>query len=286
MTAPLLSAVIPVWNRRHLVCEAIDSALNQRPGDVEVIVVDDASTDGTADEVERRFGSRVRLLRRPRRGGPAAARNDGVALATGTFLGFLDSDDLWLPGKLAAELAVLAKFPAAEAVITDDLDFLEGVAEPHSRFARNGLLAATGGTPRWVRDCRWLWINSWNGVATCAITIRRDVVSRLGPVLFPEDLHSLEDWEFEIHLYDRCRVVVLPEVWSWVRRFEDGTRSGRAVPGTPQTDAQKIEYQRIRLKILERTQWQNELGPDLRAELDCRRAEIIDELSSVGQVAE
>jgi glycosyltransferase involved in cell wall biosynthesis len=281
MTAPLLSAVIPVWNRRRLVCEAIESALCQRPGEVEVIVVDDASTDGTADHVERLYGTGVRLLRMPRRAGPAAARNAGVAAATGTFLAFLDSDDLWLPGKLDAELQVLDEFAGADAVITDDLSFLEGTAEPKSRFARNGLLAATEGKPRWVRDCRWLWTNSWNGVATCSITIRRSAASRVAPVLFAEDLEAFEDWEFEIRLYDRCRVVVLPEVWSWVRRFDDGTREGRAVPGTPLTRAQEIEYQRIRLKIMERAQWQNELQDDLRAELDRCRAEIIQELASV-----
>jgi len=281
MTAPLLSAVIPVWNRRLLVCEAIDSALAQRPGEVEVIVVDDASTDGTAEEVERRYGSGVRLLRMPRRRGPAAARNAGVAAATGTLLGFLDSDDLWLPGKLDAELSVMDAFPGADAVITDDLGFVEGEPAPASRFDRNGLFAATEGKPRWVDETRWLWTNSWNGAATCGITIRRSAAARIAPVLFAEDLEAFEDWEFELRLYDRCRVVVLPEVWSWVRRFDDGTRGERAMPGTPLTRAQEIEYQRIRLRIMERAEWQNELHDHLRAELERCRAEIASELARV-----
>lgn len=275
MKTPLLSAIIPVWNRRRLVCEAIDSALGQRRGEVEVIVVDDASTDGTADEVARLYGSQVRLLRMPERRGPAAARNAGVAAATGTLLGFLDSDDLWLPGKLDAELEVLDQFPGADAVITDDLGFLEGVPQPESRFAGNGLLAATDGRPRWVHDCRrWLWTNSCNGVATCAITVRRSAATRVARVLFAEDLDGFEDWEFELRLYNRCRVVVLPQVWSWVRRFDDGTREGRAVPGMPLTREQEIEYQRLRLRIMERAQWQNELPGELRTEFERCRAEI------------
>jgi glycosyltransferase involved in cell wall biosynthesis len=279
VSVPLLSVVIPVWNRRRLVCEAIDSALGQRAGDVEVIVVDDASTDGTAAAVGDRFGSRVRLLRMPRRSGPAAARNAGVRMATGTLLAFLDSDDVWLPGKLDAELRVLEQFEGAEAVITDDLSFLEGEAEATSRFAQNGLLAATEGSARWVSDCRWLWTNSWNGVATCSITMRRSAAARISPALFSEDLEAFEDWEFELRLYDRCRVVALPEVWSWVRRFDDGTRAGRAVPGKPLTREQKIRFQQYRLKVIERAEWQSDLHEELRNELERCRAEIVVDLA-------
>jgi glycosyltransferase involved in cell wall biosynthesis len=279
MSAPLLSAVIPVWNRRRLVCEAIESALSQRTGEVEVLVVDDASTDGTPDEVERCFGAKVRVLRLPRRGGPAAARNAGVRAATGKYLSFLDSDDVWLPGKLDAECRVLEQFPEAEAMITDDLGFLEGEAQSTTRFSRNGLLAATQGQPRWVRDCRWLWTNSWNGVATCGITLLRSAAARFGPVLFAEDIDAFEDWEFELRLYQQCRVVVLPEVWSWVRRFDDGTRAGRAVPGQPLTREQEIHYQRMRLKVIERAHWENDLEDYLRAELERSRNEIAEELA-------
>ena len=71
---PLLSVVIPTWNRARLVCEAIDCALGQKNGEVEVIVIDDGATDDTAEVVERRFGSSIKLLRMPRQGGVAAAR--------------------------------------------------------------------------------------------------------------------------------------------------------------------------------------------------------------------
>ena len=86
-----------------LVCEAVESVLRQEGGDLEVIVVDDGSTDGTAQAIERRFCQSVKLLRMATRSGVGAARNAGVRHATGDLLSFLDSDDLWLPGKLKAE---------------------------------------------------------------------------------------------------------------------------------------------------------------------------------------
>jgi glycosyltransferase involved in cell wall biosynthesis len=219
-----LSVVIPTWNRADLVCEAVASALEQRDGRVEVIVVDDGSTDGTADALARRFGSGVRVLRSRRRRGAGAARNAGARLASGELLAFLDSDDLWLRGKLDAELLALERFPGAEAVVSDSLNFIEGRAEDESRFARNGLLAATEGRARLMSECRWLWTNSQNGVATCSITLRREVLARLGETLFAEDLACCEDWEFEMRVYHMCSVVVLPEVLASVRRFGGGSR--------------------------------------------------------------
>ena len=268
MTRPLLSVVIPTWNRAHLVCEAIESAFSQRVDQVEVIVVDDGSTDDTVDVLARGFGSRIHLLRMPGRRGVGAARNAGVRRASGELLAFLDSDDLWLPGKLDAELCVLKRFPDAEAVVSDSLCFVEGQANDRSRFALNGLLAAAQGQVRWMSECRWLWTNSQNGVATCSITLRRSALARLGGTLFAEDLVSCEDWELEMRIYHLCRVVVLPEVWAWVRRLDDGARLGRAAPGKPPTREQEIGLLRDRLKVMERLHWLTGLDADLTAELE------------------
>ena len=125
MTKPLLSVVIPAWNRAHVVCEAIESALNQRAGEVEVIVVDDCSTDATISLVKKTFGAGVQVLQLASRRGQGAARNAGALLASGEFVGFLDSDDIWRPGKLDAELRVFAMFPEAIAVISDSQNFFE-----------------------------------------------------------------------------------------------------------------------------------------------------------------
>ena len=283
MTAPLLSVVIPTWNRARLVGEAIESALAQRQGAVEVIVVDDGSTDDTPDALAGRFGSRIRLLRMPERRGPGAARNAGVRAATGELLAFLDSDDLWLPGKLDAELRMFERFPDADAVITDSLGVIETVPEARTRFGRNGLLSATGGEVRRLTDCRWPLTDGRNGVATCSITVRRNALPRLGETLFAEDLNSCEDWEFEMRVYHRCRVIVLPEVWSHIRQFADATRVGRATPGQPPTREQEIGYLRDRLKVMERSHWLSGLDAYLENELQRYRADTVHQLALLAE---
>lgn len=268
-----LSVVIPTWNRAQLVCEAIDSALNQRPEEVEVIVVDDASSDNTAELVTRIYGDRVRLLRLNQRSGPGAARNAGVALARGEFVGFLDSDDVWLPGKLDAELQVFERFPDAEAVVSDSLNFYERQPDAASRFAQNGLLTATRGEVRWASECDWLWTNSTNTVHTCSVTVRREALARLGPTLFAEDLDCCEDWEFQMRVCHLCRVVVLPKVFAHVRRFYDNSRNGRGNPGSAKTREQEMILLRDRLTVMKRATWLKDLQPPLAAELERFRRE-------------
>jgi glycosyltransferase involved in cell wall biosynthesis len=266
-----LSVIIPSWNRARLVCEAIDSALAQRPGEVEVIVVDDGSTDNTAEELAGRFGSLIRLLRLPARGGIGAARNAGVHEARGELLAFLDSDDLWLPGKLEAELRVFESLPDTEAIVSDSLTFIDGQAVEGTRFANNGLLAATDGKVRSLSECPWLWGHWDKTIGICAMTLRRSALARMGRKLFLEDVIAGEDWELEMRIYHQCRVVVLPRVLSHIRRFDDGTRLGRACPGKPLTVTQKIDVLGAKLSILERTLRLDGLRADIAAELDrCR----------------
>ena len=268
MKAPLLSVVIPTWNRAQLVCDAVNSALAQRVGDVEVIVVDDASTDATVERLEAEFGTRIRLLRLDQRRGPGGARNAGARLARGEFVAFLDSDDVWLPGKLEAELRVFAEFPLAEVVVSDSQNFFEGEPDGSSRFAQNGLLEATRGEVRLADDCQWLWTNSMNTAHTCAITVRREALLRLGERLFAEDLVCCEDWEFQMRLYHNCRVVVLPQVWSQVRRFVDASRTGRGIPGRPTTAEQELLLLRSRLTVMERAGWLQGLDASLASEFE------------------
>ncbi len=194
MSQRRLSVVIPTWNRAGLVCEAVESALGQVGADLEVIVVDDGSNDGTAEVLERRFGKAIKLLQMATRSGVGAARNEGVRQATGDLLGFLDSDDLWLPGKLKAELDVLERFPDAEAIVSDSRFLVDGQFIGTSRFAQNGVLAGTGGRAQWVGDFPWLWTIPPNGVSTCGMTLCRRTVAKLGQPLFATDLHSCEDW--------------------------------------------------------------------------------------------
>jgi glycosyltransferase involved in cell wall biosynthesis len=104
---PLVSVVIPTYNRAYILRQAIDSVLNQTYANCEVIVVDDGSADET-QHLLRSYGVRIRVLTQ-RNSGPSIARNRGIAAATGSIVAFLDSDDYWLPTKIARQVEVLSR---------------------------------------------------------------------------------------------------------------------------------------------------------------------------------
>ena len=112
-----VSVIIPTFNRASIVPRAIESALGQTYQDVEVIVVDDGSSDDTRAVVET-FGPRVRLFYQEN-AGVTAARNHAIRHTCGEFLAFLDSDDSWAPWKLESQIAALSRFPEAGLVWTD-----------------------------------------------------------------------------------------------------------------------------------------------------------------------
>src|SRR4051812_3407097 len=105
---PTISVVIPAYNSMDHIAEAIRSALNQTYVPLEVIVVDDGSTDGTGAFVQREFADcpKVKYLLR-KNGGPSAARNTGIAAAVGDWIAFLDSDDTWILNKLELQVREL-----------------------------------------------------------------------------------------------------------------------------------------------------------------------------------
>lgn len=114
MESPLVSIVIPTFNREDLVAQAIDSALAQTHPRCEVVVVDDGSTDRTADVLARYAGRIVAI--RQENAGLAGARNTGIRASRGAFVGFLDSDDLWEPRLVEEALNVFAAHPEVGAV--------------------------------------------------------------------------------------------------------------------------------------------------------------------------
>lgn len=167
-----VSVVIPAFNAERFLAEAIRSALNQLLPPLEVIVVDDGSTDGTG-EIARSFGEPVRCIRREN-AGPSAARNRGIREARGEFIAFLDADDRWLPGHLAEAARVLVAHPhlrwfcAAYEIRTAD----------RARVIRQvytGPLVENA----YIKDCfRAMALHgvAWTGV----MVIRRDVLLEAG----------------------------------------------------------------------------------------------------------
>jgi GT2 family glycosyltransferase len=132
----LVSVVVPTYNRAYCLRRTIDSALSQTYPEIEVIVVDDGSSDGTAELMRAAYGcdDRVRYFSQPNRG-VAAARNRGIGLARGKYIGFLDSDDTWKPWKLQVQVACLEHAPNVGMVWTD----MEAVDAEGRVFHRNYL---------------------------------------------------------------------------------------------------------------------------------------------------
>lgn len=123
--SPTVSVIIPTYNRWPLVGAAIESVLAQSYGEFEIVVVDDGSTDDTAQQLGR-FGSRLRNLKQPHRG-VSAARNLAVRHARGSYLAFLDSDDLWLPEKLTVQTAFMEQNPKVQICQTEEIWIRNGV---------------------------------------------------------------------------------------------------------------------------------------------------------------
>lgn len=114
---PAVSVIIPVYNRERRIGRAIESVISQTYQDVEILVIDDGSIDGTP-RVLAGFGDQIVYLRQENRG-PYAARNVGVVRASGEYIAFLDSDDIWYPPKLEKQVAILRREPEVGLVYTN-----------------------------------------------------------------------------------------------------------------------------------------------------------------------
>lgn len=129
-----VSVILPTWNRAALLPETLDAVLAQTHAPLEVILVDDGSTDGTAEVVAARYGDRVRVLRVPN-GGDLLARNAGLAVARGEKVAFCDSDDLWRPDFLQAMAALWTAEPQLRVAFADFVLLRDGITSSTTKFA-------------------------------------------------------------------------------------------------------------------------------------------------------
>jgi glycosyltransferase involved in cell wall biosynthesis len=242
------SIVIPTYNRAKYLPDALCSVFAQGVAGMQVIVVDDGSTDGTRDVVSR-FGGRVQYVYQQNRG-PSAAKNRGIRLAHGAFISFLDSDDVWLPGKMRLERELFESHPEADVVATDNDSWVEGRLVLESGF-RSVSLELGRGEPRLVTLDSHDWVEG-KLFATCCLTLRRSALRRLGPEPFDTSLRSFEDWDFEVRMLRRCRVLLVPRVMASVRRFDDGTRVDRPFSGREPTPEQRRNTFARRLRVLDK----------------------------------
>ncbi len=108
-----VSVVIPSYNSSSYIVRAIESVLNQTYDNLEVIIADDSSTDDTCATVQKINDPRIKLIKRTKNGGAAAARNSAIYAATGRYIAFLDSDDYWLPHKLSVQIGKMQRKAAS-----------------------------------------------------------------------------------------------------------------------------------------------------------------------------
>ncbi|MEI6331191.1 MAG: glycosyltransferase family A protein [Pseudanabaena sp. ELA645] len=128
---PLVSVIIPVYNREKFLAEAIDSVLAQTYRPIEIIVIDDGSTDKSG-EIARSYAETKYIYQDNQ--GVSVARNIGVDAAQGEFLAFLDSDDMWLPNKLETQINYMLKHPEVNITGTEMKNFMESGTEIPSWF--------------------------------------------------------------------------------------------------------------------------------------------------------
>lgn len=202
----LVSVVIPTRNRRHLVARAIASARAQTYPNIEIVVVDDASTDGTAGDLAQ-FGD-VRLVQLDQPAGGAAARNHGIEASAGEYVAFLDSDDEWLPEKLERQVAVLVGSPLLGAVYCRHLshDDVTGVRRVSQGALYTGDITEelfSGRCPRTVS----------------LFLVRREALDEVGG--FDESLRGFQDTDLWMRLSSRWRFEAVDEPLAVVHNHAD-----------------------------------------------------------------
>ncbi|MGH7598337.1 MAG: glycosyltransferase [bacterium] len=192
----MTSVIIPTFNRAAFLREAIDSVLAQTEKDFELIVVDDGSTDHTRDLVAE-YGDRIRYFFQPN-AGASAARNLGIRHARGNFMAFLDSDDLWLPKKLARQMQWMAAHPDILLCYTDEIWIRRGV-----RVNQKMIHAKAGGQiyPLCLPRCI---------ISPSSVLMRRELFDAVG--LFDEQLPVCEDYDLWLRVAARFEVGFIPEL--------------------------------------------------------------------------
>ncbi len=229
---PLVSVVIPAYNAEKFVLQAVRSVLDQRYEPIEILLVDDGSTDQTA-EIVRQHAPEVRIIRQEN-AGVAEARNTGLRLARGEMICFLDADDGWLPGKLAAQVAYMQAHPEVGLLYHDWLVWRPDAAGcypdlPATPTENNGEI--DNEQSGWIYHR--LLLDSL--VHTSTAMIRPQVIADVG--LFDTHLKLGEDYDYWLRVSRKWQIHKLKAVYSFYRSVP-GSLSNSPSP-------KNIEYQLV-----------------------------------------
>ena len=190
-----ISVVIPAFNRKQYISRAIQSVLDQSYSAYEIIVVDDGSTDLTTTSIKQKFPD-VQIISQPNQG-VSSARNAGVRTARGNWIAFLDSDDEWNKGKLAAQVVALEQSPQYEICHTDEIWVRNGTrVNPMRKHAK---------PDGWIfEQCLPLCC-----VSPSAVMVKKPLLEGVG--LFDESLPVCEDYDLWLKIFSRVPVLLVPE---------------------------------------------------------------------------
>jgi glycosyltransferase involved in cell wall biosynthesis len=205
--APLVSCIVPVRNAERYLAETLDSMLAQTHQSLEILVIDGRSTDSTPAIIQR-YGPPVAYMRNDGDTGAASGRNFGIAAARGSFIAFNDGDDIWLPGKLAAQLMRFSARPELEISLTH----LENFWTPDLPVAE-----------RWCDDGKRSTVMA--GYSPVTLVARRDVFDRFGLWDSGHRHASNSEW-FARAQGQGAAIELMPEVF--VRRRLHGSNMTRA----------------------------------------------------------
>lgn len=195
---PIVSVVIPTYNRAEYLPRAVDSVLEQTITDLEVIIVDGASTDDTESVVKEYSDPRIRYIRHEENRGASAGRNTGIKAAEGAFVAFLDDDDEWQPRKLKEQLNAYEQANESVGVV------YTGIKNVDAEGRTNAIK-----TPEIEGDVtKELLLHNYIG-SFSALLVDSETIERTG--LLNEQFPSWEDWEYYVRLSKTCQFASVPE---------------------------------------------------------------------------
>ena len=210
--SPVVSVVIPTYNNAAHLLGAIDSALNQTFADLEVLVIDDGSTDDTA-AVCAAYGDRIRYFRQEN-AGSATARNRGIAESTGEFIAFLDGDDIWEPEKIAVQLAFMREHPQFALTYTDK-SWMNDDGRPIP-CDHDGWNYPSGD----LLDI--LVVNNYIS-SSSLVMVRRDCLDEVGVFDEHPDMRCSQDVNLWLRIAGRHQIGFVPRKLAWYRYHSGGT---------------------------------------------------------------
>jgi len=237
---PKVSVLITTRNRPDLLGRAVESVLGQTYEDYELLIVDDASTDSTADAVEAFKDKRIRYVRRMVAGGGSAARNTGIKAAAGEYIAFLDDDDEWFPAKLEKQVAVIERAPKEVGLVYTGVE-IDG--KGWNRGLERVMPGARG-------DLRERLLRGSTIGSVSKVLARKECFFRAG--MFDENLKSCQDWDMWLRIADFYRFDFVPEILARIHLHGEQISSnlGSMIPGRIMMVEKHMDRFRERPEIL------------------------------------